>query len=200
MAVFMSYCPQFWGSRVIYMFQSYDQKLVFFAFYGHFHELLPHNFGVPGRFTCLRVMTKKSSFSCFVDVFVSYCPQFWGSIAINTFETYEQNVVIFTFYGFFMSYCRFILGFQGDLHVSDLGPKTRLFLHFMDIFMSYCHSFGITGRFTCFGFLTKIMSFLRFMAIFMRYCPQFWGSRVIYMFQSYDQKLVFFAFDGHFHE
>src|SRR4051812_40071944 len=42
---------------------------------------------------------------------------------------------------FFMSYCRFILGFQGDLHVSDLGAKTRLFLHFMDIFMSYCPQF-----------------------------------------------------------
>jgi hypothetical protein len=47
-AVFMSYCPQFWGSRGIYndrraryMFQSYDQKLVVFVFYGCFHELLP---------------------------------------------------------------------------------------------------------------------------------------------------------------
>jgi len=39
MAVFMSYCPQFWGSKVIYndlktqhMFESYDQKLVVFVF------------------------------------------------------------------------------------------------------------------------------------------------------------------------
>ena len=37
MAVLMSYCPQFWGSTVIYndpktryMFESYDQKLVVF--------------------------------------------------------------------------------------------------------------------------------------------------------------------------
>src|SRR3954470_23415602 len=48
MAVFMSYCPQFRGSRAIYsdlptiyMLERYDQKLVVFAFYGRFHELLP---------------------------------------------------------------------------------------------------------------------------------------------------------------
>jgi hypothetical protein len=46
--VFMSYCPQFWGSVVIYkvhdtqyMFERRDKKLVVFAFYGHFHEQLP---------------------------------------------------------------------------------------------------------------------------------------------------------------
>jgi hypothetical protein len=39
LAVFMSYCPQFWGSEVIYkahdteyMFERHDQKLVVFAF------------------------------------------------------------------------------------------------------------------------------------------------------------------------
>ena len=52
MAVFMSYCPQFDGSRAIYnnlmtryMFESYDQKLIVFVFYVHFHELLPTLFG-----------------------------------------------------------------------------------------------------------------------------------------------------------
>ena len=46
--VFMIYCPQFWGSSAIYnecntryKFKCYDQKLVVFAFYGRFHELLP---------------------------------------------------------------------------------------------------------------------------------------------------------------
>jgi hypothetical protein len=39
MAVFMSYCPQFWGSGAIYnandtqyMFERHDQKLIIFAF------------------------------------------------------------------------------------------------------------------------------------------------------------------------
>ena len=41
MAVFMSYLPQFWGAKEIYKFESYDQKLVIFAYYGHFHDLLP---------------------------------------------------------------------------------------------------------------------------------------------------------------
>src|SRR3954467_8087578 len=77
MAVFKSYCPQFWGSTAIcmarktrYMFESYDQKLIVFAFYGRFHELLATVLGVSGRFawlvrpdTCLRVMTKNSVFA-----------------------------------------------------------------------------------------------------------------------------------------
>src|SRR3954462_15937527 len=60
MAVFMSYCPYFSGSRAIcmarktrYMFESYDQKLVVFVFYGRFHELLPIVFCVTGGFACL---------------------------------------------------------------------------------------------------------------------------------------------------
>jgi hypothetical protein len=39
MSVFMSYCPQFWGSGVIYkahdtqyMFEKHDQKLIIFVF------------------------------------------------------------------------------------------------------------------------------------------------------------------------
>src|SRR3954463_11077358 len=74
MAVFMSYFPHFLGSGAIcmprktrYMFEIYDQKLVSFALYGRFHELLPTVLGVSGRFawlerldTCLRVRTKNS--------------------------------------------------------------------------------------------------------------------------------------------
>ena len=44
-----------------------------------FSWAIAHGFGVPRRFTYLRVMTKNSSFSCFVAVFMSYCPKFWGS-------------------------------------------------------------------------------------------------------------------------
>jgi len=51
----MSYCTQFWGTVAIYndrktqyMFDSYDQKLVVFAFYHCFHELLPSILGFQG--------------------------------------------------------------------------------------------------------------------------------------------------------
>jgi hypothetical protein len=134
-AVFVSYCPLFWGSWVIYtkydipyILERDEKKLVIFAFYGRFRELLPkvlwfrgdlqgpwhsvyvweawpkthrfcvlgtfswaiaHSFGVPGWFTrpmtlsiFLRGMTKNSSFLRFRDVFVSYYPQFWGSMMI----------------------------------------------------------------------------------------------------------------------
>ena len=50
--VFMSYSPQFWGSRKIYkdlktgyMFESYDQNLMVFVFSDRFHKLLPIVFG-----------------------------------------------------------------------------------------------------------------------------------------------------------
>jgi hypothetical protein len=46
MAVFVSYCPQFWGFGGIYMahdtqymFERHDQKLVIFSFLSHFREL-----------------------------------------------------------------------------------------------------------------------------------------------------------------
>jgi hypothetical protein len=48
MAVFMSYCPQFWCSRLIYkvhdtlyMFERHDKKTHCFCVYGCFHKLLP---------------------------------------------------------------------------------------------------------------------------------------------------------------
>jgi hypothetical protein len=48
MAVFVSYCPYFWGSGLIYkvhdtqyMFERHDKELIIFAFLGCFCELLP---------------------------------------------------------------------------------------------------------------------------------------------------------------
>jgi hypothetical protein len=48
MAIFVSYCPLFWGLGLIYkvndtqyMFERHDQKLIVFAFYGRFREVLP---------------------------------------------------------------------------------------------------------------------------------------------------------------
>src|SRR4051812_48318834 len=97
------------------MFERHDQKLADFVFYGRFHELLPIVLGFHRDFhgpkrndTCLRFMSKNSSFSRFMDVFMSYCPHFWGSSATYTtrntrytFKSYEQNLVVFTFYSRF---------------------------------------------------------------------------------------------------
>src|SRR3954463_15704627 len=96
MVIFMSYCPPFLGfSRICMsrknpdMFERYDQKLAVLAFYGRFHELLPTVLGVLGRFTvtfrpdtCWKDMTRNTSFSCFMAVFMIYCPPFYGSRAI----------------------------------------------------------------------------------------------------------------------
>jgi hypothetical protein len=55
MAIFVIFCPQFWGSGVIYkahetlyIFEMRDQKLVIFVFLGCFHELLPIALGFWG--------------------------------------------------------------------------------------------------------------------------------------------------------
>jgi hypothetical protein len=58
MAVFMSYCPLFWGNGggiymahdTQYMFERHDQKLVVYTFSGHFHELLSIILGFWGDF------------------------------------------------------------------------------------------------------------------------------------------------------
>src|SRR3954471_18102753 len=66
---------------------------------------------------CLRVMNKNSSFSRYMAVFMSYCPQFWGSRAIYNdlnirymFGSYDQKHVVFVLMSIFMSYCPQFLG------------------------------------------------------------------------------------------
>jgi hypothetical protein len=117
-AIFVSYCPQFWDFGVIYkahytqqIFQRRDQKLVVFCILGPFSWAIAHSFGVPEWFTrsmtliaCLRGMTKNSSFLQFRAVFMSYCPQFWGSMEIYKvhvtqymFERHDQKLVVSAF-------------------------------------------------------------------------------------------------------
>jgi hypothetical protein len=156
-AVFVSYCPLFWGSIEIYkeydslyILERNNKKTCVICVYGYFGELLPtvlglrgdlqgprhsahfleawpkthlfcilgpfswdiaHSFGVPEWFTrsmtliaCLRGMTKNSSFLQFRAVFMSYCPQFWGSGVIYKvhvtqymFERHDQKLVVSAF-------------------------------------------------------------------------------------------------------
>jgi hypothetical protein len=62
--------------------------------------------------TFFRGVAKNSSFLHFRDVFVSYCPQFWGSEVIYKardtkyiFERHDQKFVVFAFLALFVSYC-----------------------------------------------------------------------------------------------
>jgi hypothetical protein len=62
-------------------------------------------------------MTKNASFLCFRDVFVSYCPQFCGSVEIYKeydslyiLERNDKKLIVFTFMSVFMSYCPQFLG------------------------------------------------------------------------------------------
>jgi hypothetical protein len=197
-AVFMRYCPQFWGSGVIYkvhdtqhMFERHDQKLIVFAFFcvlGQFSWAIAHSFGVPGwsirpmtLSTCLRGMTKNSSFFHFRDVFVSYCPQFWDSGVI--YKAHDTQ------------------------HIFRGVTKNLSFLHLGPFSWDIAHSFRVPEWFTrsitlstYLRGMTKNSSFWRFRAVFMTSCPQFWGSVVIYkvhdtqyMFKRHDQKHIVFV-------
>ena len=135
MAIFMSYFPRFLGSSWIcmvwqthYMFGRYDHKLFVFTFYCRlwpFSWAIAHSFGVLDGFaclvitlTCLRDMIRNLSFSRFMVVFMSYCPQIWGSRQIcmprtNTymFERYDKKPVVFSFDGCFHELLPAFLGF-----------------------------------------------------------------------------------------
>src|SRR3954468_3982092 len=72
--------------------------------------------------TFLRYMTKNSSFSCFMVIFMSYCPRFWGSRRIcmplknpYMFDSYDHKLVVFAFYFRCHELLPTVLGLQGDL-------------------------------------------------------------------------------------
>src|SRR4051812_19893092 len=69
--------------------------------------------------TCLRVMPKNSSFSSFMVIFMSYCPQFLGS---SGFACLERTLTC--------------------LRVMTINSP---FSRFMDVFMSYCPQFWGSG-------------------------------------------------------
>src|SRR5215216_1863656 len=90
---------------------------------------------------------------------------------------------------------------------SSFSRSTAVFMSYWTLFW---HSRGFTTMLTpdtCLRVMTKNSSFSRFTAVFMSYWTLFWHSRWIYndpktryMFESYDQKLVVFAFYDRFHE
>jgi hypothetical protein len=134
-AVFVSYCPLFWGSMDIYkeydslyILERNDKKNSSFLCLWPFSWTIAHSFGIPGWFTrsmilstCLSGMTKNSSFLRFRAVFVRYCPQFWGSGVIqgpwhlvHVWVTWPKSRR-FCVYGCFRELLPTILGFWDDL-------------------------------------------------------------------------------------
>src|SRR3954463_13822199 len=110
------------------MYYGYGQQLFCFVFYGRLMSYCPHFWGsmaiswsiIP--LTCLREMTRKSSFSRFMAVLMSYCPLFWGSRAIYNdlknrymFESYDKKLVVFVFFGLFHELFPTVFAFQADL-------------------------------------------------------------------------------------
>jgi hypothetical protein len=181
-AIFVSYCPQFWGSVKIYkeydnlyIFERNDKNSSFLRLWA-FSWALAHSFGVPGWFTrsvtlntCLRGMTKNSSF-------LHLWPFLWA-IA----------------HSFGVPGC--LQGPWHSVHVWEAWPKTHHFCVLGTFSWSIAHSFGVPGWFTrsmtlstCLRGMAKNSSFLRFRDIFVSYCPQFCGSMMIY--KEYDSLYI----------
>jgi hypothetical protein len=165
---------------------------------------------------------KNRRFMHFSVVFMSYCPQFWGSEVIYKvhdtqyrFKRHDQKLVIFVFSGHFHELLATASGFRSDLqgpwhsvHVWEAWPKTHCFCVLGPFSWAIAHSFGVPGWFirpkklsTFLRGVTKNSLFLHFRTVFMSYYPQFWGLGVIYkvhdtqyIFERHDQKLVIFAF------
>ena len=89
-------------------------------------------------------LIKKSAFSCFLAVFISSFPRFWGSRGIHIarttqgmFERYDQKLVVFAFYGRFDMLLATILGFPRRFTCLRVITKNSMLLRFMPIFISY---------------------------------------------------------------
>jgi hypothetical protein len=150
-----------------YMFERHDQKLVVFAFYGHFHELLPTVLGfrsdLQGPWHSVLVWKAWPKTRCFCVL----GPFFWAiAHCFGVPWRFTRNMIVCIF-------CR--------------GTKNSSFLCVWPFSWPIAHSFGILGWFTrpmtlstFFRGVTKNSTFWHFRAVFMRYCPQFWGYGVIY--------------------
>ena len=60
-----------------------------------------------------------------------------------------KNSLFFAFYGYFHELLPSVLGFQGDLDVSNLWPKTRLFSVLLPFSRVIAHSFGVPRKVAC---------------------------------------------------
>jgi hypothetical protein len=119
---FRELLPTVWGFQAdlqgpwhsVYVWEAW-QKNHCFCIYGCFNKLLPTVLGfradLQGPWHLVhffRSITKNSSFLCFRAIFMSHCPQFWGSGLTYKvhdtrymFEGRDKKFIIFLFYGRF---------------------------------------------------------------------------------------------------
>jgi hypothetical protein len=137
-----------------------------FCILGPFSWDIAHSFGVPEWFTssmtlstCLRGMTKNSSFLHFRAVFMSYCPQFWGFRVIYKvyvtqymFESMTKNSSFLRFRAVFVSYCPLFWGSMEiykeykSLYILERNDKNDLsFLRVRPFLWDIAHNFGVSG-------------------------------------------------------
>src|SRR4051812_32877987 len=96
-------------------------------------------------------MTKNSSFSCFLAIFMSYFPLFLRSKRIckacksrYMLDRYDQKFVVFAFYDRFHEYFPLFWGsgrFTTTVRFDTCGRDMTQSSHFMAVFMSYCPVF-----------------------------------------------------------
>ena len=120
-------------------------------------------------------MTKNSSSSCFMPVFMSYCTHFlvlkggfaWPGRPDTCLRVMRKNPSFSSLIVVFMNYCPQVWH-SGEIY-NDLKTrymfeditKNSSFSCFMAVFMSYSPLLCVLGSFTCLRVMTKNLSFLR---------------------------------------
>ena len=143
------------------MFESCDEELVVFAFYGHFHELLHIVLGVPGRFkmtvrpdTSLRAWPKTRHFRVLWSYPSAIAHIFGVPRQFTCLRVMRKNLSFFAFYVHFHELLTIVLCAAGRFKM-NLRPgtclsawtKTRCFRVLWRFSWAIAHSFGIPGGF-----------------------------------------------------
>ena len=171
MAVFLCYCSRFWGFRALYMFVRHDHNL---RSMDDFISYCPQFWGSLAIYM-FESYDRKLIFLGFMEVFMSYSPHFWGFRVFYMFSSYDEKLVFFAFYGHFHELLPTVLGFQGDLHVWEVWPKTHRFCVLGLFSWPLAHSFRALGRFTCLRVITKNSYFFAFCGRFHELFPMVLG-------------------------
>ena len=124
----MSYCPQCWDSRAIY--NNRKTRCIF------------------------EYLMNYSSFSCFMAIFISYCLYLGFSVGFawpirpDTCLRDMTKKSSLRVLSLFHELLPIVLGFNGDIHVSELWPKTHISCVLWAFSWVIAHSFGVAGPFT----------------------------------------------------